>query len=261
MNFSCIRSRALNRHMKQLTISIVLSFIVTSGIAANEQLVVYAELEETANYVSGSENPVPIGPAYRLVLAVLAEAGYEPDIRVVPWPRVVHSLESQDNVLGFSMTRTPDREDRFHWIGQIQKVNFKLWAPPESAADFPETLDAATDLRISAIRGDVVENYLMSKGFTNLIYFSESSNTLTMLRRDRVDLMPYIESGIESYLARKNESSDTLVPIYDLEDTSTGQYIVMSKQSDPELVQLLQNSYHAVIGSGDFDNILNLDQD
>ncbi len=244
-----------------MTTSIFLVAMAAPIYAADAQLTVYAELEEAANFPDEDSDPVPIGPAFDIVKAVLAEAGYQADVRVVPWARVMHSLESQDNVLAFSMTRTPDREDRFHWIGLLRPVAFKMWALPERAAVLPASLEDAKNLRVSAERGDVAERYLLAEGFTNLIYLSQESNTLTMLRRDRIDLMVYIESGMPGFLARKNEPPGTLVPVYDLDEISTGHYMVMSKQSDPELVQLLQDSYQAVVDSGRFDHLIRPGQD
>ena len=252
----------LRRAASRIVISLFLILnAALPGVAQETQLRVYAELEERANYSADSDKPVPIGPAYDLVLAVLAEAGYEADTQVVPWARLVHSLESQADVLGFSMTRTPDRENRFHWIGLIRPISFKMWALPEREDEFPAALEAARDLRISAVRDDVVEKYLLEKGFTNLVYLSQTSNTLTMLRRNRIDLMPYIESGMPGYLQRKNEAPGTLIPVYDLKEISTGHYIVMSKQSDPELVRRLQDAYQATVASGEYDDIMAADPD
>jgi polar amino acid transport system substrate-binding protein len=220
--------------------------------AAEPRLTVYAELEEADNFQPGSDTPVPIGPGGDLAELVLAEAGLEADIRVVPWPRLIQSLDSQRNVMAFSMTRTPAREERYHWIGKIQSVEFKLWSLAERADEFPSELEQLRHFRISGIRGDVVENYLLGKGFSNLVYLSENANTLTMMRRDRVDLMPYILSGVDDYLARKNEAPGTLVAIADLPEISTGHYLVMGKDSDPELVQQLQDAYNAVLSRGDW---------
>ena len=55
----------------------------------------------------------------QLVSDVLSVAGYDATISVVPWTRLVQLLDSQPNVLAFSMTRTPYREDLYHWIGLI----------------------------------------------------------------------------------------------------------------------------------------------
>lgn len=239
----------------------LLCIITLPGVAADAQLKVYSELEEAANFPDGNTTAVPIGPGYAITTAVLAEAGYKADIRVVPWPRVVHSLDTEQNVLGFSMTRTPEREDLYHWIGLIRPISFKLWTLAELANELPDTLEEATHLRVSSIRNDVVENYLIGKGFDNRVYLNENANVITMLRRGRIDILPYIESGMPSFLARKNEPPGTLVPIIDLEEISTGHYIVMSKQSDPELVRLLQDSYQALAERGVFKELLDSVQD
>lgn len=187
------------------------------------------------------------GHANELVADALAEAGYEADFIVVPWTRLINKLETTPNVLGFSMTRTPDREERFHWIGKIRPVTFMLWGLRERADELPQSLDEAREFRISALRDDVVSNYLASIGFTNLIYLSQSSDTLTMLRRDRIDLMAYVEFGMEEYLASKNAPADTLIPVVSLEEISTGHYLVMSKQSDQDLVDLFRTAFEAVV--------------
>ena len=243
-----------SRHISTWLIAALLTAfsLVLHAQAAEPPLTVYAELEEADNYQPGSDTPVPIGPGGDLAELVLAEAGLEADIRVVPWPRLIQSLDSQRNVMAFSMTRTPAREERYHWIGKIQPVEFKLWSLAERADEFPTELEQLRDFRISGIRGDVVENHLLSKGFTNLVYLSENANTLTMMRRDRVDLMPYVLSGVNDYLARKNEPPGTLVAITDLPEISTGHYLVMGKDSDPELVQRLKHAYEAVISRGDW---------
>lgn len=236
--------------------ALALCVLSVPGIAATGTLTVYAELEEPANYVEGEAQPVPVGQGYDLVLAVLAAAGLKAEVKVVHWTRLIRSLESEKNVLGFSMTRTPQREDRFLWVGLIRPVNFKLWALAERAPEIPDSLEAATELRVSATRGDVVEQYLLSQNFTNLVYLSESSNAITMLRRGRVDMIGYIESGMPDYLARKNEPPGTLVPVIDLHGISTGHYMVMSKQTDPDLFQRLRDAYQAVVASGEFSDLI-----
>lgn len=216
------------------SLAFCLALLLLPTASSQAQLQVYAEAAE----IDGVTN--------ELVSAVLSEAGYEAEISVVPWTRLMHLLESEPNSLAFSMTRTPDREDRFHWIGLIRPITFKLWGLRERADELPRTLEGARDLRISALRGDVVADYLTSIGFTNLVYLSQASNTLTMLLRDRVDLMVYIETGIEDYLSERNASLDMLIPVATIDEISTGHYLVMNKDSDPALVELIEAAFNAV---------------
>lgn len=228
-----------NRFLVIVTVllALCLTLITLPSYGGAAQMTVYTEAKE----VDGFSN--------QLVSDVLSKAGYEVAINVVPWTRLVQLLDSQPNVLAFSMTRTPYREELYHWIGLIRPVSFKLWGLRERANELPQSLEEARDFRISALRGDVVANYLASIGFNNLIYLSQSSDTLTMLRRDRIDMMAYIESGIGRYLSARNAASDTLIPVLTLDDISTGHYLVMSKDSDPALVKSLKAAFAKVLNS------------
>lgn len=224
---------------------------------AAQQLRVYAEANAIDSRVVETSDAIHIeGYASDLVRILLAQSGYTADIRVVPWPRLMNSLLSEPNVLGFNMTRTPDREDQFHWIGQIRPVKFQLWGLRERIDELPQTLDGARDLRTSSYRKDVVEQYLLSKGFTNLVYVTDSSDIWGMLLRRRIDLIPYIESGVQDLMARLEEVRDSLVPIVDLEEISTAHYLVMSKNSDPEIVEKLTTMYQSLIDNGELERIL-----
>lgn len=189
-------------------VTIVWCALLLPGIVLAESLTVYAELEEPDNYVEGNAEPVPIGPGYELVLAVLAEAGLDADVKVVPWTRLIRALETEASVLGFSMTRTPQREDRFNWVGLIRPVNFKLWALAERAEEIPDSLNAATHLRVSATRGDVVEQYLLSQNFTNLVYLAKIKSRHAVFGLFSGALIGVGESKAESLRGRVGMSID-----------------------------------------------------
>jgi len=225
--------------------------------SAESHILVYAEANTVdSRVVETSDGSLVEGYASDLVRELLASAGYTADISVVPWPRLMNSLLSEPNVLGFNMTRTPDREELFHWIGQVRPVQFQLWGLSERLDELPRTLDEAHDLRISSFREDVVEQYLLSRGFTNLVYVTDSSDIWGMLLRRRIDLIPYIESGVQDLMSRLEEVRGALTPVIELEEISTAHYLVMSKNSDPEIVQQLTSAFQALIDSGDFEKIL-----
>jgi len=225
--------------------------------AAEQELRVYAEANAVdSRVIETSDGSRVEGYASELVRAVLADAGYTANIQVVPWPRLMSLLGTEANVLGFNMTRTPEREDRFHWFGEIRPVNFQLWGLRDRLDELPRTLEAARDLRISAFRDDVVEQYLLARGFSNLVYVTDSSDTWGMLSRRRIDLIPYIQSGAENFMSRLADARDSLVPVIALEEISTAHYLVMSKNSDAALVLQLQQAYERLEDSGAYERIL-----
>lgn len=242
--------------MKML-VQIVLLFLATASLSSAAELRVYAEKNAVdSRTVVTNEGTRIEGYASDLVRTLLAEAGHTADIRVVPWPRLMISLETEPNVLAFNMTRTPDREERFHWIGEIRPVTFQLWGLGERAHELPTVLEDVRDYRISAFRDDVVEQYLLSKGFTNLVYVSDTSDVWGMLERRRIDFIPYIRSGMEEFMSRLDYAGDALVPVIELEEISTAHYLVMSKSSDPELVGLLQATFQRLVENGAYEQLL-----
>ncbi len=257
MPASFSRSHTIPHLLIPVAAVLMMMLVNTQSHAADAALRVYAEKNAVDSRTVTTDEGIRIeGYASDLVRALLAEIGYSADIRVVPWPRLMISLESEANVLGFNMTRTPEREEHFHWIGEIRPVKFQLWGLRERRDELPSTLEDAQDLRISAFRNDVVEQYLLGKGFSNLVYVSDTSDVWAMLTRRRIDFIPYIQSGMEEFMSRLDEARDALIPVIELEEISTAHYLVMSKNSDPELVALLQSTFQVMIESGDHRHLL-----
>ena len=74
--------------------------------------------------------------------------------------------------------------------------------------------------------------------------------------RERLDLLPYNEPGIASYLAGHGEPSNALVPLISLDEISTGHYLVMNKDSNPELVEQIRSAFQSLLDNGEFERIL-----
>jgi polar amino acid transport system substrate-binding protein len=219
---------------------------------------VYAELNEVDSRLELAESGSRVaGNASELVAALLAKLGYAADIQIVPWARLMQNLENEPNVLGLNMTRTPEREALFNWVGEIRPVTFKLWGLRERYDELPKTLELASDYRISAYQNDVVEQHLLAKGFTNLVYVRENYNSFAMLFRGRIDYASFSEVEMDGYARQYELLKTSIVPIIDLEEISTAQYLVMSKTSEPELVRLVEEAFSELIISGERQRILN----
>jgi polar amino acid transport system substrate-binding protein len=227
--------------------------------AAERQFVVYSEPNRTDSWPVETYDTVRVeGLASDLVRTLFSELGYSADIQLLPWSRVMHSVKSEANTFAINMTRTPSREERFHWIGLIRPVSFKLWGLNQRVHEFPTQFEKARNFRIIASRGDVVSEYLESQGFTNLVYTTPTSNTWELLLRNRVDLIPYTKMGIENFLVRNGQPMGAMTPVITIDDISTAHYLVMNKDSDPELVNKFTTAYHNLVDSGIYREILGL---
>lgn len=94
---------------------IVLAFLCcTVGAARAEPLLIYTENYPPYNFLD--ESGQVVGLATENVRQVLDASGLDYEIRLVPWVRAMHFVETNPNALIFSLTRTPSREGKFDWL-------------------------------------------------------------------------------------------------------------------------------------------------
>ncbi len=243
--------------IKNFLILVLLTLNSTAAIAAepeNAFLQVYTELAVTDGHTEKfTDDGVPAGIETDLVRAVLADAGIEYQIQVVPWVRAVQAIDASRNVVVYSMARTPEREDKYHWIGQVLPLDFHLYGLRENIDSLPKNLREASTARIGVLRADVVGIYLESLGFTNLVYVTEPSRNLDMLKRSRIDLFPYTRHSVGSFVEANEFNPEDLIGVIRLDEISTGLYMVVSKNTDNAIVERLRKSYRDVVSSNNFE--------
>lgn len=242
---------------RNFSVFLFLFSLASPSFAADEPLTIYTELSFSDSVIEeGDGEPTVTGFATDFVRAVVAEAGLEAKIELVPWPRLLQFVQNQPNTLAYGMARNPSREDRYHWIGQTRPMTFKLWGLKDREQELPHSLDEARNSHVSATRGDVVTEYLIGKNFSNLVYTRSSSNTYPMLSRERIDLIPYSSFGIRQYMQHNDIPEGTLVDVIELDEISTGNFLVMNKLSDPNLVEALTKAFQILIDNGEYERIM-----
>ncbi|WP_263263249.1 transporter substrate-binding domain-containing protein [Pseudomonas sp. RIT-PI-S] len=106
------------------------------------------------------------GLSTEVVEAVLREMGIEASIQVMPWARAYDLALHADNVMIYSITRTPEREALFQWAGPIAPTRWFLFstqARPVTLANLQEALDKS--YQIATVNQDVGEQFLLSRHF------------------------------------------------------------------------------------------------
>ncbi len=243
------------KHIAILLVSWLTLCAASEVRASDEFLQIYTELYVPNSYRENDTGPV-VGYVTDLVREVMATAGIDYEIEMVPWIRAVQALESTENVMVYSMARTPEREDKYHWIGKTLPLEFYLYGMKERLMDLPKTLETAIDSRIGVVREDVVGLYLESKQFTGLVYVRRPSLYLNMLERNRIDLFPFtpLEIGLFARINGYNEND--LIGIIKLDELSTDQYMVVGKNTDQAVQQRLMSAYQQVVDSGKYEELL-----
>ncbi|WP_169542869.1 substrate-binding periplasmic protein [Sneathiella aquimaris] len=133
------------------------------------------------------------GYAVDVVVEILKRAGSsqtKEEIQLLPWARAYRQLETTKNTLLFSVTRTPERENKFKWVGPIFYNTTYLIALKDSHIKI-EDGHSLNKYKFGTIRNDVSELYLKRYNVAprNFSHHNDTRSNLEMLMRRRIDMI------------------------------------------------------------------------
>jgi polar amino acid transport system substrate-binding protein len=141
---------------------------------------------ERPPYVFGAGGTAS-GPAVDLLQRIVraSDVPVDPGIRLLPFQRAVRDLEA-GGCLYPALLRTPQREARFQWIGEVFEDRAVLF----THADRPAVADAADARRlerISVMRGSELQALLKSFDLHNVESNIAETDNARLLRAGRID--------------------------------------------------------------------------
>ncbi|MCH8550760.1 MAG: transporter substrate-binding domain-containing protein [Natronospirillum sp.] len=163
------------------------------------------------------------------------------DVRIWPWARGYETVLSEPDTVLFSTTRTPAREDLFHWVGPLALDRVTLIAPRDAGIriDSISSLNDS-DYRIAVIREDIGAQRLLEAGVDADLLRTAISNTsaLSMLEAGRVDLWAYGEDVARWLMAEQGVDPDQFESVYTLSEAHL--YFAINRDTDHEVVDTMQ---------------------
>lgn len=241
--------------MKMLRLLLWMS-VLCLATAVNATTTVTCVTEENRP-VNFWENNRVTGFSTEVVEAVLKEIGVHGDIQIMPWARAYATALHGENVLIFSIMRTPAREHLFKWVGVV--------SPPDSSYLFAlrerglklDNLDDALKYRIGTINGDVREQYLESKGFVKGRQLHANALPKTIyekLKLGRIDLWAMSDIVATDIVRREGgDPTKVLARVLQLTELgSGGSYMAFGPKTDDQLVERFRKGLEVIKENGTF---------
>lgn len=178
------------------------------------------------------------GISTAIVKALLAETGLTYELNIYPWARAISMARVQPNTCVYSMSRTPERESLYKWIGPLVYNDWTLFAlsdsQPGPPAVKPTRLDELMEARIGSYQGDAIVSYLQTRGHRVDVAPSDDVNP-KKLQMGRID---YWATGrlIGQYRLQQQGIQD-IVPVLDFNRTEM--YLACHTQMPDDLVKRL----------------------
>lgn len=176
----------------------------------------------------------------------------------LPWKRAMLMARLEPNVLLFSLSRTPEREDWFEWLGEVSPYGqyfYQLDTRPKIAVDRIEDLKALK-LRIGVQDGGNLYSYLKQLGFDetgNMVPITDYHQGIEMLYLGRLDLVPLTGFLAEASACRQGFDGARLKPVVFVEALAQPLWAVFSKGSDPQLVEAFREEMALLRENGFFE--------
>lgn len=246
-----ISNRCLRRHF----FGVAAALLISLPLAATE-LTAVTESLAPLNY---EENGVVTGYATELLQAMAQAAKLKTRIDLLPWARAYQTVLAQPNTLIYSITRNPERESLFEWIGPISPRQIFLYKLRERKDVSVKTLADASNYQVGLVR-----EMAASKDFVKLSGIAENKvdyaptveSNMKKLFLHRIDLI-VSQDWSAAFLAKSlNRKPEELEPVLLLNGTHS-YYFALNKQSDPALVAKLRAAFDTVQKSGQLGKLQN----
>lgn len=173
----------------------------------------------------------------------------------LPWKRAMLLAETAPNVMFFSLSRTPEREDRFHWLGEVSPYGqnfYQLASRPKIEVDRIEEL-RDLDVKIGVQDGSNLLTYLNRIGFEGsrtLVPITDFHQGIEMLYLGRIDLLPLTGFLAEASACKQGYDGSQLQPVIFVEALANPLWAVFSKDTDPDLVEAFRAEMAALREEG-----------
>lgn len=243
------------RAARSALLTLMLAGTASSALAA-ERLYIFTEnyppynASKSGQGFAHSEDEIT-GICTDMVKAMLARVDYDYVMKMRVWSYAYDWVQGRENHGLFCTARTDEREDQFQWVGPLASIKWTLFAAPDSDITL-SSLEDARDLRIAGYKGDVMSDYLVSKGF-NVVMSSSGDVNAQRLVLGQADL--WVTDGLVGPLVAKEEHDiEGLKPVLVFRETPM--YLAVSNETSPEVVRDLQNALDSARSSGELESIV-----
>ncbi|WP_135077420.1 transporter substrate-binding domain-containing protein [Terasakiella sp. SH-1] len=223
--------------------ALLLSLLVfTSPSSAQDEFADITVVTSSFKPYSYIYNGTPRGISVAQAQRIFKELDFDPQIHVTTWPNAYKRALKRPKTLIFSMIRTPEREDKFHWIGKIAAIEAFLFKKKGNEAVQLATLEEGLAYKTGALSKDAKGKHLIDQGY-KIWPISSQNSGVKMVLSGRLDMIPADINSLNQSLKELSQPKDALVPVLKLKKVSKPVYIAFSKDTPQELVERFRAAY------------------
>jgi polar amino acid transport system substrate-binding protein len=237
-----------------MSVFLLVTFLAWAPLAQAGDISIVTEDFPPYNYVENGEIK---GISTEVVQAVLKETGTNAKIEVYPWARAYKMATEKANVLIYSIGRIKQREDLFKWAGIVAPSDICFFKLKERSDITVRSLDDIKKYEVGILRQDMCLEYLENKGFKIKTVTDTDEQSIRMLVKKRVDLIPFDKLGFVYKVRELGYNLSDFEAVYVLDDLSKGLYMAFSRGTSDHIVEKFKHALDKIKADGTYEHIVN----
>ncbi|WP_124916953.1 substrate-binding periplasmic protein [Alteromonas flava] len=194
------------------------------------------------------------GYAVELVRNILIEAGLNTEILTAPWQRILVESAMKPDVLVFSLARTAEREDDFHWITPITQNAYSVFTIDADVGAATSLVTLPPSSKIAVLKGDFREEVVLQHGH-EAITADTWGTVLSRFLNGDADYLFFSDGGVDIMCDILAARCNDIKKVFTYQLATT--YLAISKQgTDEKMIQRLKKAAEAVKGSREFQTLV-----
>lgn len=235
----------------------VVLFLITSAVSAqamDEKITVFTEEWAPYNY---SENGELKGISIEVLRAVIDKLEADVEFKLYPSMRSSKLMKEGPNTMFVSMFRTPEREEKFQWIGPLIDASIYFYKRKSDVRVITSLEEAKKVESIASRHAGLVHERLISEGFDNLDDTGRNAvEVYKKLLAGRCDLaISDAPLGVKHILKNLGQPTDILTQL-PMKLVDQQLYIAVHKQVSPERVKRWQKALEELQKTDHYNEII-----
>jgi polar amino acid transport system substrate-binding protein len=230
---------------------LMLTMVVPAGEAVAQSLAIYCE-DDPPNQMVGPEGRLT-GMTVEILVELKKRTGNSDPIQMVPWARGYDALLKKPGTVLFSVSRTPERNLLFHWIGPVLESSYSFYARADSKLKIKDLEEAKQVQRIGVYLNDVRDTYLTGMGFRNLDRTNNNIQNFKKLMAGRIDMYASAPLAIEDEAKAAGYRGSDVKPLFSFLRIQL--YIAMSLGTPESVVKGWSEAFGSMQNDGSFARI------
>lgn len=197
------------------------------------------------------------GFAAELLQLICLQAGLPLELSLLPWPRAVQQADANPRGLLFSLTRTPERESQYQWMGPIGARRIVVYKLAQRTDLQLARLSDLGDHKLGVVRDSATSRQLLAQGLKpgqQLELGLDDASNLRKLLAGRMDYVLLLDWAAAWQLKQLQLPYSTLQPVLDY-DSDKSYWYGLRPDADAALVKRLQAALDTLRRDGRYERL------